>query len=75
MEPKKMYHVEYVQDGDTDTFQETVLLTDGEYKLLEARLTRAEELGNLLGWKLYQLDELCSYADLLETLEQNRVPE
>jgi hypothetical protein len=74
-EAKQMYRVEYMQDGEYTEFNDLVMLTDEEAKLVEARLTKAHESGHLAGWKLYGVDELCDYDDLRDTMEQNEVPE
>jgi hypothetical protein len=75
LKPKQMWYVEYDADVLPFTFHDIVLLTDEEAKLVEARLTRAQESGYLVDYKMHDVEELCNYEDLLETMELNDIPE
>ena len=67
---KKMYHVEWFVDGSMDTFQETALFTDDQFKMLCKRLDALEQDGKVLTWKVYEISSLCDYDDIVESLDE-----
>jgi hypothetical protein len=71
MESKKTYRVEY--DYHIAKYSDIFLLTDQEVMLVETRLAKAQESGDLAGWSVSP-EEVGDYDDLLFSIEENDVP-